>query len=157
MAWDAMHRGEASDAEKARIQNSDRGFESVRISQNVPDSAEHSLISECKELFEIAKSTFQDTNVLLIPDNCRYAFTDLLRATIANWNIKIERTAAIQGQDPLGFAGVSEMMEQFRKTAKQWNAAANKANEQRRDEGGPGVGQGQGGYQNELAKQQKRK
>jgi len=47
MAWDAMHRGEASDAEKARIQNSDRGFESVRISQNAPDSAERSLNSEC--------------------------------------------------------------------------------------------------------------
>ena len=95
--------------------------------------------------------------VLLNPDNRRYAFTDLLRATIANWNIIIERTAAIQEQDPLGFAGVPEMMEQFRKTAKQWNAAANKANKQRRDEGGPGVGQGQGGYQKELAKQQKRK
>jgi len=49
------------------------------------------------------------------------------------------------------------MMEQFRETAKQWNAAANKAHRQRRDEGGPGVGQGKGGYQKELATQQKRK
>jgi len=153
MAWDVMHRGEASDAEKARIQNSDRGFESVRISQNAPDSAERSLNSECKELFEIAKSTFQDTNVLLNPYNCKDTFTDLLKATIANWNIIIiQHTAAIQEQDPLGFAGVSEMMEQFRKTAKQRNAAANKANHQRRDEGGPGVGQGRGGYHRELAK-----
>jgi len=97
-AWDVMHRGEASDAQKARIQNSDRGFESVRISQNAPDSAERILNSECNELFEIAQSTFQDTNVtvLLNPDNRRYALTDLLRATIANWDIIIERTAAIQ-------------------------------------------------------------
>jgi len=66
----------------------------VRISQNAPDSAERSLNSEFKKLFEIAKSTFQITNVLLKPDNCRYACTNLLKATIANWNIIIERTAA---------------------------------------------------------------
>jgi len=82
----------------------------------------------------------------------------LLKATIANWNIIIiQHTAANQEQHPLGFAAVSEMMEQFRKTAKQRNAAANKANRQRRDEGGPGVGQGRGGHHKELAQQQKRK
>jgi len=69
----------------------------------------------------------------------------------------MERTAAIQEQDPIGFAGVSEMMEQFRKTAKQWKAAVKQASKQRQDEGGPGIGQGRGGYQKELAKQQKRK
>ena len=155
MAWDAMHRGEASDVQKARIHKTDRGLKSVRISQNAPDSAERSLNSEFKELFEIAKSTFQDTNVLLKLDNRRYTLTDLLTATIiANWNIIIERTAAIQEQDPLGFAGVSQMMEQFRGTAKQWNAAANKTSRQRRDVEGPGIGQGKGGYQKELAKRQ---
>jgi len=155
MAWDAMHRGEASDVQKARIHKTDRGLKSVRISQNAPDSAERSLNSEFKELFEIAKSTFQDTNVLLKLDNRRYTLTDLLTATIiANWNIIIERTAAIQEQDPLGFAGVSQMMEQFRGTAKQWNAAANKTSHQRRDVEGPGIGQGKGGYQKELAKRQ---
>ena len=128
-----MHRGEASDVQKARIQKTDSGLKSVRISQNAPDSAERSLNSEFKELFEIAKSTFHDINVLLKLDNHRYTLTDLLTVTIANWNIIIERTAAIQEQDPLGFAGVSQMIEQFRGTAKQWNAAANKANRQRLD------------------------
>ena len=139
------------------ITHKDRGFQSVRISENAPDSAERSLNSECNDLFQIAQSIFQDTNVLLNPENGRYAFTDLRRATIANWDIIIERTAAIREQDPIGFAGVSAMMEQFRKTAKQWKAAAKQARKQRQDEGGPGIGQRRGGYQKELAKQQKRK
>jgi len=104
--------GTATLAQEKRAQL--RGFEGVSSSQNAPDSAEGSLNSECKELFVIAQLTFQDTNVLQNPDNRRYTFNDLLKATVANWDIIIERTAAIQGQDPLGFAGVSEMMEQLR-------------------------------------------
>jgi len=144
---------EASDAQKARIQNTDRGLQSVRISQNAPDSAERILNSECKELFVIAQLTFQDTNVLLNPDNRRYTFADLIIATIANWDIVIARTAAIRKQDPLGFARVSKMMEQFRKTIKEWISARNMAVKQKQKEGGLGIGQGRGGYSKELAKQ----
>ena len=144
---------EASDAQKARIQNTDRGLQSVRISQNAPDSAERILNSECKELFVIAQLTFQDTNVLLNPDNRRYTFADLIIATIANWDIVIARTAAIRKQEFLGFARVSKMMEQFRKTIKEWISARNMAVKQKQKEGGLGIGQGRGGYSKELAKQ----
>jgi len=158
MQWDwvAVRRGEASDTVTARVQKLLRGLESVQISQSAPNSVERSLNRKCRELFDTLDLYFQHTNVLLGPTNRRYtlAFT---QTSIANWDIMIERTAAIEEQDSLGFARASELMQQFRETAKQWKSAQQVASYQRRKEGGLGVGQGVGGYQKALAQQQKRK